>query len=450
MKYYLPILAVEFYLCTTLLIFEFGPVSYHLDSPLLFWGFIFSYHVTMVLGYVVACETRRRCTYQGIQNERYSGAFVWLLIFASIMASLIGHRNITGSDELIPYGLLDDVINGITNPEEQYIKKMEIVLNATYTGDKLMNMLYFFIAPAKILIIPVLVFYWGRMGLFARLLSLFASVLPVLSGLATGTNKPAFDFAIFYGSSLVVYFLLNYFNHGRFGFFQRKFFVIVALAAIVGAVVFFGNSMVNRGGDVSYIESISPLGDIKVTSEIDVDDGLGGFLMYTFVWLSSYIVQGYYGFSLALTQDFTSTLGVGNSQFLMRQFEWVTGIDVSESTYQHKIDAWWGETAQWHSFYSYIANDYHFIGVALWCLVLGFYLAKLWVSIIDDNNLYAKLLMPLFAVMVVFIPANNQVFGFLETFSAFFVLTALWLHSISKARRQVGSVKEPAPSGFNI
>ncbi|MNJ18005.1 hypothetical protein D3C77_122970 [compost metagenome] len=443
MRYYLPILFVELYLCVTLLVFQFGPVSYRIDDPVLFWGFISLYHISMVLGYIVACETRSPAIKVEQFRIKFTGWKVWLLIFASVLASLIGHKNITNSESLIPYTLVDEVINGILRPEEQYIKKMEIVLAAAYAGDKLTNILYFFIAPAKILIIPVLIFYWARMGILMRVAALFASVLPVLSGFSTGTNKPVFDFAIFYGSSLAVYFVLNYFRLGTFGFAKRKFFVIVALFALLGAVAFFGKSMMGRGGDASYIETISPLGDIKITSEYDLDSGVGGFLMYTYIWLSNYIVQGYYGFSLALTQDFTSTLGVGNSQFLMRQFEWITGVDLSGQTYQHKIDAWWGETTQWHSFYSYIANDYHFVGVAFWCLVLGFFLAKLWVSILDNDNLYAKLMIPLFAVLVVFIPANNQVFGYLETFSAFFVLTALWLYSVLKVRRPV-RMKPPA------
>ena len=191
--------------------------------------------------------------------------------------------------------------------------------------------------------------------------------------------------------------------------------------------------MLGRGGDPSYLETTSPLGHIKIVDAFR-DAGENSFLSYLYVWFSNYLVQGYYGFSQSLKMDFTSTLGFGNSQFLTRQVEWLTGYDLSIYTYQHKIDAVWGETAQWHSVYSQIANDVHFIGVALWNFVMGFYLAKLWKSFLDENNIYSKLLLPLFAMLIIFTPANNQVFGYLETFSAFFFMSLLWFGSVCRLR----------------
>jgi hypothetical protein len=75
---------------------------------------------------------------------------------------------------------------------------------------------------------------------------------------------------------------------------------------------------------------------------------------------------------------------------------------------------------QWHSLYSQIANDVHFLCVAVWNFIMGFYLAKLWRSFLDENNSYSKFLLPLFAMLIIFTPANNQVFGYLETLSTFF------------------------------
>ena len=190
------------------------------------------------------------------------------------------------------------------------------------------------------------------------------------------------------------------------------------------ALWFFGSAMLGRGGDPTYVESTSPLGHIRVNDPYRNLDG-DSFSAYTFLWLSYYLVQGYYGFSQALSMDFTSTLGFGSSHFLTRQVEWATGHDFYQYTYQYKIASIWGE-AQWHSLYSYLANDFHFFGVAVWNFAMGFYLSKLWQSFLNENNIYSKILLPLFALMVVWIPANNQVFGYLETFSAFLFMTILW------------------------
>jgi hypothetical protein len=142
------------------------------------------------------------------------------------------------------------------------------------------------------------------------------------------------------------------------------------------------------------------------------------------------LVQGYYGFSLALDQNFTTTFGFGNSPFLSRQFEWITGISLKNRTYQYKIDNLWSESVQWHTFYSQFANDFHFLGVSVLLFFIGFFMAITWKSIFLFSNYFALLLMPLYFEMFIFIPANNQIFGYIETLSTFFILNYLMFKSI--------------------
>lgn len=429
MKYFSPIIVTELYLLLTLLVFSFGPIEYYLDNALEFWLYIALYQSSMIIGYIVAIMPLKKKFEPIVSTKAPSVLVIRFLIFLAFIACLIGHKNITMSESLLPLNLLDDVMKGVQGSELQYIDKIER-LNS-YSGDKLLNIIYFFVAFSKVVIIPVIVFYWDRLSFSERVLALIISCLPVLSGISIGTNKPLFDFVIFYGSSLVLFFAGSFFRTGSFNFKERKFFVYGILIAFIGALYFFGTAMQGRGGDVSYIESTSGFGHIKINPAYN-NLGESDFLSYVYVWLSNYLVQGYYGFSQALNQNFTTTFGIGNSQFLMRQFEWVTGIDLSSNTYQHKIDAIWGAEAQWHSLYSHLANDFHFFGVAIWSFIMGFYLAKLWKSFIEDDNGYAKLLLPVFALLIVFIPANNQVFGYLETISTFGLLSALWLYGMRK------------------
>ncbi len=427
MKYYIPILITQAYLIFTLFLFQFGPISFYIEYPLLFWWYIFLYQASFFLGYLIACRTKRKNYYKyGSLGDDISTSKFWLLIITAMIASMISFKGVAFFDLINPFYWYTTAMSGIENPGEQYIKKMERVLSSENTGNKLLNIFYFVVAFSKILIIPALVILWHRLSYFTRFFALFVSALPVLIGFSNGTNKQVFDFTIFYGVSLAVFFIKNFYSLGSFGFKKRKFFVLMIFLSGLCAISFFGLTMQERGGSAIYIETVSPLGHIEVKEhDINTDDD---FAYSTYVWFTSYLVQGYYGFSLSLSQDFTSTLGFGNSPFLTRQFEWVTGMNLSNLTYQHKIDQWWDETAQWHSFYSYFANDFHFLGVSFICLLFGFYLARLWLSIINNNNFYAVLIMPLFALLVIFIPANNQVFGFLETFSAFWVTSILWFY----------------------
>jgi len=429
-KYLLPIVFTEIYLITTLLIFSFGPIEFFLEKPLVFWGYIASYHLAMIMGYILAEITSKKRINRTIIFDNINAYQIRFLILLAFIAFLIGHKNATMSASIIPYDFISNIVAGLQDSASQYVLK--IARMDEYAGDKALNILYFFIAFAKLILIPIVVFYWGKLSTVDKLLALIVSFLPVLSGVSTGTNKPLFDFVFLYGSSILFYFISAYYSGKKYSFKRVSFFLSIILLFLCLAVWFFGEAMCSREGNLTYIETASTLGHIKIDDayrNVDKDS----FLSFTYVWLSNYLVQGYYGFSQSLNMDFTSTFGFGSSPFLMRQVQWLTGYDLSQYTYQHKIEAVWGK-AQWHSLYAQIANDFNFWGVAVWNFIMGFYLAKVWRSFLDENNLYSKFLLPLFVIMIIFTPANNQIFGFIETFSTFLLMTLLWLANVCRIR----------------
>lgn len=348
-----------------------------------------------------------------------------LLILFSFLAFLIAHKNLNMSEDLIPVNFFGDLINGINDSSLMYSERMKRI--DEFEGGKLLNILYFFIAFTKVILIPTIVFYWKKLTFWYKFLMISISLLSVFSGISAGVNKLLFDFVILLSTSCA---LLGIYNYYQGTFLSKK---IVWLLAIISVFLlffafwFFAEAMIGRTGSLMYVEGTSPLGDIKLKQAYVDSDSI---ISYLYVYLSYYIAQGYYGFSQALNTDFVWTYGLGSSEFLSRQVFWVFGYDFSVDTFQHRIDSIWGEKAQWHSFYSHLANDFHFIGVIFVNSFLGFYLAAVWKSFIYNNNFYAKYLLPLFVIMIIFTPANNQVFGFLETFSAFVILSIFWYKSV--------------------
>lgn len=425
-RYGLPIFIVEAYLIFTLTVFVAGPVDYFVEDPLLFWGFILTYHLSLIVGYYfgiasgpVVCHSRKK-------REAGKSAIYWVLVISAIIAFFIGHKNISMSDTLIPYDLVDNLMLGLTDNHEVYAKKISRL--GDFSGDKVLNTVYLFFGYSRIVLVSFMVYEWNSFGLLKKVTLLVVSVLPVLSGVAVGTNKPLFDFAFIFSISLVIYFLGNYYQEGEFKLKSRAGFLLFSVIAFLGAVSFFGFAMQSRGGSADYIVGTSPLGHIRINDAyLPVDDL--SLVASTWVWLSSYLVQGYYGFSQSLLADFTWTYGVGNSQFLSRQVEWIFGVDPLRGAFPHKISQIWDESAQWHSWYSHLASDFHFPGVAIFFVLFGFYFARVWRSYCDSNNVFAAYLLPLFGIAFIFAPANNQVFGFLETMSAFFLLSLFWVRS---------------------
>ena len=357
----------------------------------------------------------------------------YFVLVLSIISSIVSFKG-TGSiyDLINPIFWIESAVKGVLFPGDAYNEKMSRVLTND-SGNKLLNIFLFFIAFSKILIVPFIVFFWSRLSKLTKVLALFITLLPLLSSLSNGTNKGVFDFVILYSSSLIVYFLYNKNNFNSYMFASRKFFLILIFTSLFGALSFFGTSMGSRGGNIRYIEDQDPLNNITMTQGT-VDKSKNSAYYYTYVWLSSYIVQGYYGFSLAIEKEFNTTYGFGNSIFIRRNVEGLLGIDLNKKTFQNKIDDWWGENSQWHSFYSYMANDFHFIGVGVVCFLLSFIMGNIWFSFLDTGNLYAGAMICIFAIMIIFIPANNQIFGFLDGLSAFFWVYMFWFFSTNKIK----------------
>ena len=419
-----PVIFIEAYLILTLLIFSKGPIKYHIEFPVLFWGFIISYHFAMLSGYALGTKVTFNVLKKPLLQFQMSLFSIKMVILLAIVSSIMSMKQFTIGQIFNPYFLYDSILAGLINPGEQYTNKMLAV--GDRVGNKVFNALLFLIAFTKIICIPVIVLNWARLSVSLKAMSLFATALPVISAISNGTNKSVFDFFIYYAASLTAIFIYNKAKLGSYNFGRYKFFIVLIALSLVGAFIFFGLTISQRGGAVGYIANLSPSGHISLIDYSQKFDDYGYF-WYVYTWFSNYLVQGYYGFSLSLSYEFDSTFGFGNSVFLMRQFDFLTGIDLSTRTYQHKISPYWGEFSQWHSFYAHFANDFHFAGVAFICFILGYFIARVWIRFIVYSDLISFLFIPLFVLLVIFIPANNQIFGLLDTLSAFSILLIFWL-----------------------
>lgn len=421
---FIPIIFIETYLILTLLIFKFGPINYYIEYPFLFWGYIFSYHFAMIFGYIIGTKVTFKIKKNTLLNTQMSLFSVKMIIGLAVVSSIMSMKQFTLIQIFNPFFIYESVMEGLLNPGEAYTNKMASV--AEGVGNKAFNIFLFTIAFSKIICIPVIILNWNRLSYLLRAIGIFATLLPVLSAISNGTNKSIFDFFIYYFASLCAIVAYNKVNMGKFKLYEYKFFTSLILISFVGAFLFFGLTIGQRGGSVAYLLDISTLDHISLDNYSQNFDTYG-YVWYVYTWFSNYLVQGYYGLALSMSFDFDTTYGFGHSVFLMRQFEFLTGIDLAVLTYQHKINPYWGEFSQWHSFYAHIANDFHFAGVTFVCLVLGYFIARVWIRFLFFSDLISYLFVPLIFLLVIFIPANNQVFGLLDTISTFFILYLLWI-----------------------
>ena len=419
MKKYLPLILVESYLILTLFIFYFGPVQFRIHNEELFIFIFTIYHLSFIFGYYLFTKTFK---FSGIiYNNKLSNRFFYTIFVLGLFSLLKTYQNLMLTPSIIPFNIVDEVIRGLAEPGLVYSERMvkDVYSLGAESSSRLFNILSIFFSFSKLLFIFLFLYYWFSLSVFKKFLSILYSCLFLSAGIASGTNSVIFIFFIFFSCSIIV---IIYKKKPKI----IKGMLIVLFFLFLIPLGFFGNIMSERGGGFDYFTSTSPLGDISISVDTPKLDSISSFYLYSLVWLNYYLVQGYYGFSLIIDLDWNWTYGFGNSDFLQRQFLMLTDIDISHKTFQYRVTDIWGKTAQWHSFYGQLANDFGIVGLSILMVALGGLLSRIWLSIIYNNNIYGLALLPIYIIMIIFFPANNQIFGYIDTFSYFFALLIFW------------------------
>ena len=151
--------------------------------------------------------------------------------------------------------------------------------------------------------------------------------------------------------------------------------------------------------------------------------------MKFWVSFSSYFTQGYYGMSLAMELPWQPMYGVGNSMFLVDLIS-DHFTDIDPYTYQVRMEPMgWDSDIQWHSMYTWLANDVSFYGVVIVMLLIGIVFGAMFKDAITSGNPFAKMGIFYFMLMLIFIPCNNQLGQRADTLFSFILIILLWILS---------------------
>ena len=395
------------------MLFHFGPINYPVANLIYFNLYMFFYIIMCCLGYMYGISKANFFT--RITNEKLIRVNFWILASIALFSAFILNMNYAKLPSLYPSNLID-ALSGKINILDVGINYYEAhTRGESYSGSKTLNIINFSLAWTKVVFLAYVVFEWKLLNRFRRTVAVMIVLIPLMSSLLVGTNKPIFDVIFVFIFSVWLLII-------RGSIFSKQLWKpswkvkVMAGLLVCAFLVMFSQSMVSRGASAEYVEYTSMNGGISV--EIEDDTALKAF----YVISTHYLVQGYYGFGLALNESFDSTYGFGHSKFLLRQAE-LFDEDIADRTYQAKISDDWHATRQWHSAFSEFANDVHFIGVGFVMWVLFFWMAVTWKLGAGYGFREALYFLPLHGILVFFLPANNQVFGFLDSLSAYVFLS---------------------------
>lgn len=410
--------------------FLYGPVYYRIENNYELVSYFLFYIFMGCFGYILGVYFSLRLRI--VKSKSVFRFNFWFVLSFSLFSNLT-FNYVVASGEWFPTNIvnfLHAVLSGDFISLANLYYDAKLARSDGDGGGFFISVVYAVLGWARFIFLPYVIWNWSIFSSLQKVASLFVVSLPVLTGLSIGLNKPVFDFVIVFFFFTLVAYIIRKKSGNKLEYLRLKKLIINSIVLVFLAVAMFGYSMNNRGVDFKYIEYNSPKGDILVKDYVPETGVSVGVIM-----LGHYMIQGYYGLSLSMEQDFDSTLGVGHSPFISRQFSRLTGQDVSSFTYQQKIDSVWPDGLRWHSAFAQFANDVHFIGVGFYIFFIFFMIALSWVFSYKYEIRELLYFMPMHAILVIFLPANNQVFGFPESMVLSFLVFLLLIYRLTSSRR---------------
>lgn len=430
---YLPIIIIVMYLNLTIVLFTYGPYNYPIQSPTLFYFFLFTSNFVLFLGYLIGVEKYKIKTEENnflIKKENNKKKLMKLsFIFFILFIPLTNYLN-TGS--------IFFSISSFNDLGAAYIDSLN--LREQKSSNILISYLRIFLSFYLICFIPLGLFMWNEFSI--KLKGLF--IIGVLGGLSLdlfrGTNKSLADyliiFLVFFMFKIVVQSLnkkkskLNpYLNQNPLvALTTRLIFIIVFLfVGILTFYFYFSNTAPERYG----VSLFGPNGQYYLNLEnmfLSLVPTYEGKLALSS--LIHYFTQGYYALGLSIDKPFLPTFGLGGSMAILINSSQLFNTNLifeNSYVYRNSIENGWDWMMQWSSFYVWIASDISFFGVILLLGFIGYMIGISWMKSIFEKDYLSYIVFTQLFILCIYLPANNQLFQSYEGLVGNSLLFIIWI-----------------------
>ncbi|MFG3689952.1 hypothetical protein [Micromonospora sp. NPDC047740] len=320
-----------------------------------------------------------------------------------------------------------EVAHALTHPGEQYF------LQRQFEGE--------FSRPVQVLtllagfyplLIPLAVLHWSRLGKLLRCYVITGIAIYVTYYLSIGVLKGLGDLLITWGAS---YLLLSATRvggkarHVRIRPWRRAALLTVMTLIFLTYMSFNQNDRTESSGQPSAIPANPVIARI-------VGDDLASGLAVTL----SYPTHGYLGLSYNLSVPFVWTKGIGGSPAIGSYLGQYTSIDPhfdDRYTARTAEATGWPDGMYWSTIFPWLASDLSYPGSLAFMAIVGWFLAKFWIESIRTRRILSVALFGQLALLIAFVPANNQLGQTRPALIAFVSLAALSL--ADRIRRRVAA-----------
>lgn len=431
------------YLIFTLFLYVVGPFAWVTYSPVVFWTLNITYILVFIIGWHIGIRNKS-ATYiwREYDDNRELLILKYLITVNFVYELLNAYRRVQARSVSIS-GLITSIMTRASNMGASYNEYIEVTSESSDGfGGTIGTYFLFFIGFFAFNITIMGVVYFKKLSKYNKVMVILTYTVIIGQFLAIGTNIGIFRiiliFVVLYGISVA---------KGRYTKVrvkrkrtrrQKIRLLSLTIAGVVGVLVLFDKTMQSRGGILFWQTSVYNVGGIG----IDRDSVLFKVLPPTFhmllVSISSYLCQGYYGMSLSLRVPWAPCYGMGYSRALQGMLRDYIPV-IYENSYQYRVQQFgWKEGVQWHTMYSWFANDVSYVGVILIMFLIGLLFASAYKESLTTNNPYAKMLIYYMAQLAFFIPCNNQLFQATYIMFPFIINLILWI--VTRSHRIVINV----------
>ena len=452
----LPIRLTLIYLAFSLFVYAFGPFDWPTSKPVLFYTLNVLYMAALWFGYRIGIK---KTFSKSIKWTDYTvDKWIPILSILIVVNYLIYVVNIFRDYGMQTFDfaeLFRQMLVGIKDPGLGYhyrYLRVETLRGDQIIGGQLFSLFNYIWSFFRYPILLTGMLRFRKLKIWGKLFMVIYLITMVLFYLSIGTTIDILH--VFLLLELPV--ILDSFTVWHKKKLTKKH-IIKLIASVLAGVIFilsyFTWMMVSRGGINNYDQPDYNVGGVHLNENVVPSETLSaetlsaetlsaetlsaetGFqippiIMKFWISFSSYFTQGYYGMAQALELPWTPMFGVGNSMFLVN-FISEHVYDIDQFTYQMKVEQayGWDSDVQWSCMYTWLANDYSFYGVIIAMMLIGSLFGAMFKDAIASENIFAKMSIFYFILMILFIPCNNQIAQRSDTLFSFVFIVFAWLIS---------------------
>jgi hypothetical protein len=419
---YLPMKLVLAYLAGTYFVFLVFGQSAQADDLLALTLFILYTVIAFAVGYSSWVHRNPGASSTVLEASPIATPRILITVCATYnLATSVLYLSRTGSPGM------SSLWYAITHPGDSYYAKLHPVVAPT---ESLTVQVLTVFAAFYALLIPLSVKHWNDMGIALRCYVAISISTYIVYFLSIGTTKGLGDILIFWCAAYSVVRQATRLEAERHQSSRRLRAIVLATIAIGSFAWYMSFSQADRldARDQTTKHPGNPV----------VAHVLGDKIASGMAVAIDYPTHGYLGLSYNLQTSFKWTHGVGSMPAVSEYVEKYLHTDQpirDRYTARTAQRTGWPDGMYWSTIYPWLASDLTFPGAILFMGMVGWFTAKFWREALDGRLLSLALFCQL-ALLIAFVPANNQIGQGRPSLVGFLTLSLLSINDRIRVRRK--------------